>query len=99
LGDYLIGNLLALHLERLSPKFIEHLNLLLTEGTSFMFLGIIGGQSLTTLAITSNYLALPHLDNQDLGFAFLSWFIKDIVHMTYLSFILVIFQNMDLDAK
>jgi len=91
LGDYLTGDLLTPHLERLFPQYMKHLNLVLMEGASSMFLGTIGGQSLTTLAITSNYFALPHLDNEDLGFAFLSWFTKGIMHMTHLSFILVIF--------
>jgi len=99
LGDYLIGDLLAPHLEQLFPKYMEHLNLVLTEGAPSMFLVTIGDQSLITLTITSNYFALPYLDNEDLGFVFLSWFIKGIIHMTYLSFILVIFQNVDLDAK
>lgn len=93
IGDHLTGDFLAPHLERLFPTFMKDLNVLLTQSASSMFLGTIGGRSLTTLAITSNYFANPHLDLKDLGFAFLTWFVKGIVCKIFFSFVLIVLYN------
>jgi hypothetical protein len=91
LGDYLTGDLLAPHLERLFGSFMKDLSEMLAKSEPSMFLGTIGGCSLTTLGITSNYFAMPHLDLEDLGFAFLTWFVKGKIFIKFFLFVLIIF--------
>jgi hypothetical protein len=49
---------------------------ILADGPTPLCVGRTGNEGLTALGITANYFAEPHLDKKDMGFAFLSWFVK-----------------------
>ena len=57
-------------------SYLRELENILADGPTPLCVGRTGNQGLTTLDITSNYFAQPYLDKQDMGFAFLSWFVK-----------------------
>lgn len=57
-------------------SYLRELEDILANGPTPLCIGRTGNQGLTTLGITANYFAQPHLDKKDMGFAFLSWFVK-----------------------
>jgi len=67
---------LAPILERQYTSYRRELEALLLKDSPIISLRMVGNQSLTTLGITANYFAQPHVDEEDMGFAFLTWFIK-----------------------
>jgi hypothetical protein len=75
-ADILTGGLLAPILERQYASYRRELEALVSKDSPVVGLGMIGNQSLTSLGITSNYFAEPHTDDEDMGFAFLTWFVK-----------------------
>src|ERR1700738_3079422 len=75
-GDYLINVLLSTILARQFGSYLWELEDILADGPTPLCVGRRGNQGLTTLGITANYFAQPHLDKKDMGFAFLSWFVK-----------------------
>jgi len=63
---------------------------LLTQSSTSGFWRMIGGQNLINLAITSNYSSFPHDDDEDLGFAFLFWFVKGNIFKTHFLFVFIV---------
>ena len=75
-GDYLINVLLTPIFIRQFGSYLRELEDILANGPTPLCVGRTWNQGLTTLGITANYFAQPHLDKKNMGFAFLSWFIK-----------------------
>jgi hypothetical protein len=75
-GDYLINILLTLIIARQFGSYLRELEDILADRPTPLCVGRTENQGLTTLGITTNYFAQPHLDKKDMGFAFLSWFIQ-----------------------
>ena len=75
-ADYLISTFLYPVISRHFASHVQEVENMLDGGVVPMCLGRTGRKGLTTLGITSNYFVQPHLDLQDMGFAFLFWFVK-----------------------
>lgn len=76
ISDLLTGALLAPIIDRQYGSFLQDLeDLVSKEGTVINF-AKMANRCLTTLGITLNYFAQPHVDLEDEGFAFLTWFTK-----------------------
>jgi hypothetical protein len=75
-GDYLINVFLTPIIVRRFGSYLRELEDNLADGPTSLYVGRTGNQDLITLCITANYFAQPHLDNKDMGFAFLSWSVE-----------------------
>ena len=73
---YLVSTVLYPAMSRHFASQVQEVENMLHGGVVPTCSGRTGRKGLTTLGITSNYYAQPHLDVQDMGFAFLFWFVK-----------------------
>jgi hypothetical protein len=91
LGDYLRNVLLTPIIAQQFGSYLWELEDLLADGPTPLCVGRTGNQGLTTLDITANYFAQPHLDKKDMGFVFLSWFVKGKILLIFFAFLYYVF--------
>jgi len=57
-------------------NYLREFKDIIADGRTLLCVGRTRNQGLTSLGITANYFVQPHLDKKDMGFAFVSWFVK-----------------------
>lgn len=75
-GDYLTHKLTIIF-RNLLPSYVQKLESFIQSGLHSI-LGTVGSTCLSTVGITLNYYSQPHLDEEDIGAAFITWFMKEI---------------------
>ena len=75
-GDHLIDVLLTFIIVWQFGNYLRELENILVDGPTPLCVGRTWNQGFTTLGITANYFAQPHLDKKNMGFAFFSWFVN-----------------------